>query len=132
MTDPITVTTVKPAGCASLDTAVKTTDGVVTMRELFAQHGLNEADLLAAGDGTWFEPRTKTTVLDESDAGREVTKLYKNGVKPVYEIEFEDGYVAKLTGNHQLKTKDGWKRVDELTENDDVIQFDCERDDARG
>lgn len=121
---PHTNTTIKPAGCASLDTAIKTTEGVLTMRELFAKHGVTEDDLRGMEDGTWIEPKVKTLVLDEGNAEREVTKLYLNGVKPVYEIEFEDGTVVKLTGNHKLKTVAGeWKRVDELTDADEILQF---------
>lgn len=124
VTVPHTNTTIKPAGCASLDTAIKTTEGVVTMQELFAKHGITEADLRGMEDGTWIEPKVKTLVLDEGDVEREVTKLYLNGVKPVYEIEFEDGTVVKLTSNHKLKTVAGeWKRVDELTDADEIIHF---------
>jgi len=121
---PHTNTTMKPAGCASLDSAIKTTEGILTMRELFAKHGVTEAALLTMQDGTWIEPTIKTMVLDEGNVEREVTKLYLNGVKPVYEIEFEDGTVVKLTGNHKLKTVSGeWKRVDELTEDDEILQY---------
>lgn len=121
---PHTNTTFKPAGCASLDTAIKTTEGVLTMRELFAKHGVTESDLRGMEDGTWIEPTVKTLVLDEGNVEREVTKLYLNGVKPVYEIEFEDGVIVKLTGNHKLKTVTGeWRRVDELTEKDEIAQF---------
>lgn len=124
VTVPHTNTTIKPAGCASLDTAIKTTEGVLTMRELFAKHGVTEEALRGMEDGTWIEPTVKTMVLDEGNVEREVTKLYLNGVKPVYEIEFEDGTVVKLTGNHKLKTVAGeWKRVDELTESDEILQF---------
>lgn len=121
---PHTNTTFKPAGCASLDTAIKTTDGVLTMRELFSKHGITEDDLHGMESGTWIEPKIKTMVLDEGNVEREVTKLYLNGIKPVYEIEFEDGVVAKLTGNHKLKLLSGeWKRVDELTELDEILEY---------
>lgn len=121
---PHTNTTFKPAGCASLDTAIKTTEGVLTMRELFEKHGVTEEALREMEGGTWIEPTVKTLVLDEGNVEREVTKLYLNGVKPVYEIEFEDGAIVKLTGNHKLKTVAGeWKRVDELTDADDIAQF---------
>lgn len=124
MAVPHTNTTIKPAGCASLDTAIKTTEGVLTMRELFAKHGVTEEALHDMENGTWIEPAVKTMVLDEGNVEREITKLYLNGVKPVYEIEFEDGTVVKLTGNHKLKTVAGeWKRVDELTESDEILQF---------
>ena len=120
---PHTDTTVKPAGCASLDTMVKTTTGSFSMREIFENQGYTLEDLLKMEDGTWIELKTKIYVLDETNISREVTKLYLNGVKPVFEIEFEDGIFVKLTGNHKLKTINGWKRVDELSDIDEIISY---------
>lgn len=120
---PHTMTTMKPAGCASLDTAIKTTEGAVTMREFFTSQGYAEAEIAAMANGTWLEPKRQSFVLDKDNVEREVTKLYVNGVQPVFEIAFENGTVAKLTGNHKLMTKDGWKRVDELTEEDEIVHF---------
>lgn len=121
VTIPHTATTVKPAGCASLDTTVKTAEGVMTMRELFARHGYNEEYLKKMPDATWLEPSCQMSVLDMNGDEKDVTKLYVNGVKEVFEITFEDGTVAKLTGNHRLMTNEGWKRVDELTEDDEIV-----------
>ena len=123
VTIPHTATTVKPAGCASLDTTVKTAEGVMTMRELFARHGYNEEYLKKMPDATWLEPSCQMSVLDMNGDEKDVTKLYVNGVKEVFEITFEDGTVAKLTGNHRLMTSGGWKRVDELTEDDEIVSL---------
>lgn len=62
-------------------------------------------------------------VKDENNQDQPITGLYLNGYQKVYEIEFEDGNIYKFTGNHQLKTTNGWKRVDKLTEEDEVISF---------
>ena len=36
----------------------------------------------------------------------------------------EDGKIYSFTGNHKLMTKDKeWKRVDELTEDDEILSF---------
>ena len=121
VTTPHTNTTFKPAGCASLETKIKTVGGVLSMKALFAEHG--RSDLAALPDGTWLDPLHPTFVLDENNDEKIVTKLYVNGVKEVFEVTFEDGVIAKLTGNHKLKTADGWKRVDALTEGDDTIQI---------
>lgn len=116
---PHTDTTMKPAGCASLSTTVKTSDGVLSMGELFENQGFDPATF---ADATWLEPTSKIQVFDMDNNAKDVTKLYVNGVKPVFEITFEDGTIAKLTGNHKLMTADGWKRVDELSDGDDIIQ----------
>jgi len=120
---PHTMTTIKPAGCASLGTEIKTVAGVISMRDLFGLHGVTEDTMQNMPDGTWIEPKVATTVFDEANVERQITKLYVNGVKPVFEITFEDGVIVKLTGNHKLKTADGWKRVDELTEGEEIIQY---------
>lgn len=120
---PHTVTTVKPAGCATPDTTVATPAGPVTLAELFDLSGYSLDALKAMPDGTWLDVTLPTAVLDENNDTKEVTKLYVNGIKPVFEIEFEDGHTVKLTGNHKLKTLTGWKRVDELTEEDEIVQF---------
>lgn len=52
---------------------------------------------------------------------KSIDSLYYNGKKEIYEIEFEDGFVQKFTGNHLLMTHNGWKRVDSLKEEDEII-----------
>jgi hypothetical protein len=42
----------------------------------------------------------------------------------MYEIETEDGRILKITGNHKVYTKEFiWKKVEDLTENDEIIDF---------
>lgn len=120
---PHTSTTFKPAGCATPDSTVKTTEGVMSLEQIFAASGHTLEQLETMPDGTWLAPTRPAQVLDENDEPKSVTKLYVNGIKPVYEIAFEDGHIVKLTGNHKLKTLTGWKRVDELTEQDEIVHF---------
>ena len=48
-----------------------------------------------------------------------------NANKQLYEVEMMDGRIIKITGNHKVFTSDFlWKRVDELSENDDILDFD--------
>jgi hypothetical protein len=56
---------------------------------------------------------------------KEVEYIYKNLSKSqMYEIEMENGNIVKITGNHKVKLENGnWKRVDELTENDNISDF---------
>lgn len=117
-------TTVKPSGCTTLDTEIKTTNGVVSMRDLFLEIGYDEDKIRLLNDNTWIDVSSHNksiSVYDENNDIQEVTKLYINGEVPVYEIEFEDGNVYSFTGNHRLLTSQGWKRVDEMTEEDDII-----------
>ena len=120
---PVTDTTVKPAGCATLDTTIRTEAGVKSLEEVFALAGYTPVDLRAVDAGTWLEMPATLRVFDENNDLKEITKLFVNGVSVVYEIELEDGFTVKLTGNHKLKTLTGWKRVDELTEDDEIVQL---------
>ena len=119
------ITCVKPSGCTGLDTEIKTADGsTITMATLFKASGHASVESLAAlPPQTWITPAFKTMVLDENNQEQEITKLFVNGMQPVYDIEFEDGKSYRFTGNHKLKTLSGWKRVDELTEQDEVVSY---------
>ncbi len=121
-------TTVKPSGCVTLDTEIKTTMGCgISMGEIFAKNGYTEEFLQSCSSNTWLEIRPEVgdmlTVMDENNDPQAITKLYVNGLQDVFEIEFEDGNSYKFTGNHRLKTANGWKRVDELKESDEIVSF---------
>lgn len=119
------ITCVKPSGCTGLDTEIKTADGnIISMATLFEASGHGSVESLATlPPQTWITPAFKTMVLDEDNQEQEITKLFVNGMQPVYDIEFEDGKSYRFTGNHKLKTLTGWKRVDELTEQDEVVSY---------
>jgi ribonucleoside-diphosphate reductase alpha chain len=113
-------TCIKPSGCATLDTKIKTGGGIKSFAEIFAMNMVNPIGLR---DGMWIQPTTETIVYDENNLPAKVTKFYINGMAEVYEIEDDKGNVYKFTGNHRLKTTNGWRRVDKLTEDDEIIEF---------
>lgn len=114
------ITCVKPSGCATLDTRIKTDKGILSMAEIFHMNGVNPIGLHA---DMWIEPSISLAVFDKNNQLQPVIKLYVNGMANVYEIEDDDGCIHKLTGNHELETKNGWKRVDELTIDDEIVSF---------
>lgn len=118
------VTAIKPSGCTTLDTKIKTENGVMSMAQIFSDLAPENLNIFECKPGTWIEPSQKLMVYDENNDLQEITKLFVNGMAEVFEIEAEDGSIYKFTGNHKLKTVNGWKRVDELTVDDDVISFD--------
>ena len=65
--------------------------------------------------------------VETLDGYKIIDKIYFNGNKEVVSIEFENGKVIKCTPNHRflVKVEDGvvWKRVYELEENDDIVEF---------
>jgi hypothetical protein len=117
-------TCVKPSGCQSLDNTIRTEEGDKSVREIFESVGWTE-DMMTGMEREWLnvDVTKLPKVFDENNEAQEITGLFVNGLEPVYEIEFEDGNIYKFTGNHKLKTVNGWKRVDELTEEDEVIDY---------
>lgn len=110
-------TCIKPSGCLTPESEIKTSSGYnISLDEIFLMAGYdlyefqNEKNLWLDIKPEFSVPR----VIDENNNSQEITKLFVNGIEEVYEIEFEDGKIYRMTGNHKLKTKDGWKRVDEL------------------
>ena len=55
----------------------------------------------------------------------EVIEVHKNLAssmkEKMYELEFDNKKIIKVTGNHKFLTTSGWKRADELTEEDEII-----------
>lgn len=56
-----------------------------------------------------------------------VVKLFKNLIasskEDMYELEFDNGTILKVTGNHKILTTTGYKRADELSEEDEIVNF---------
>ncbi|MEF3279392.1 MAG: ribonucleoside reductase class II [Elusimicrobiota bacterium] len=47
--------------------------------------------------------------------------FFKTGVKQVYELITDRGYRIKATEDHLIMTKNGWKKLIQLNENDEII-----------
>lgn len=74
-------------------------------------------------EGDWVKT-TNDVTLEVED--KEVDFVYKNLSQgnQMFELEMEDGSIIKITGNHKVKLSSGiYKRVDELTEDDDILSF---------
>ncbi len=115
------ITTVKPSGCTTLNTKVKTTEGIKSMAEIFFE--LTEENIFEKTPHTWIKPSKDMFVFDENNEKKKITNLFINGISEVYEIEDEAGNTYKFTAEHKLKTTNGWKRVDALTEDDEIVSF---------
>ena len=119
------ITAVKPSGCRTPDSKIRTTQGNMSMYSLIELAGYNLKDFENCSD-TWILPKDDKKlpqVYDMNNDLQDITKLYINGISDVIEIEFEDGSKHKFTPNHRLMTSIGWKRVDELTADDDIISY---------
>lgn len=71
-------------------------------------------------------PGDKVKTINEITGGievKEVIRLHTNiPSEEMYELETENG-IIQITGNHKVHTLTGWKRVDELTLNDEIIRL---------
>lgn len=71
----------------------------------------------------------KIISYNEESKKKEITEVeyvYKNLSKKqqMYELEMDNGNIIKITGNHKILLLNGlWKRVDELLEDDDILDF---------
>jgi hypothetical protein len=117
----VAITTTKPSGCTTLNTKIKTTDGIKSMAEIFFE--LTEEDIFEKTPHTWIKPSKDMFVFDENNEKKKITNLFINGISEVYEIEDETGNTYKFTAEHKLKTTNGWKRVDELSEDEEIVSF---------
>ena len=114
-------TTIKPEGCLSLDTSIRTTSGNKTMAELAGI--LTSKNIFEQQANTWIDPEVDVFIYNENNEEEKITKLYINGMSPVYEIEMDDGTIVKITENHKLKTSSGWKKANELLFGDDILGY---------
>jgi ribonucleoside-diphosphate reductase alpha chain len=113
--------------CLFWEHKIKTSNGFMNFHEI-AEHGGLDWNEIESNDAIgWYNLETPIEV--ETQVGyREVDKLYFNGNKEVVSITLEDGKVIKCTTNHRflVKLNDGstiWKRVYELNEDDDIVEF---------
>lgn len=87
--------------CVSKDTVITTENGLRTVTDLIGNK------FVSLVDGKHYY---------SSDKG-----FWKTANKELVEIEFSSGRILKATGNHQLLTIDGWKEVDDISFNDEVV-----------
>ncbi len=114
------ITCVKPSGCGTLNTKIKTTDGIMTFGEIFELCGKDPTDLQ---DGEWVTPPVDLFVFDMNNDKKRITNLYVKGYSPVFEIEDEDGNIYRFSSEHRLLTTNGWKHVRELNISDEIVSF---------
>lgn len=112
-------TTIKPSGCLESTTEIKTSKGIMTLDEIFQ---LNDLDSNSCELG-FHEVKEELYVYDQENNLQRVTKLFNNGKVPTINIFLDDNSVIKCTPNHRFLTELGWKRADELTDSDILVQF---------
>jgi len=84
-------------------------------------------------DGITIKERFERKILGEIRSidetsqkiiSNEVLGIANSGKKMLYEIELENGKTIRASKDHQFLTKTGWKRLEELTEDDEILSED--------
>jgi len=116
-------TCIKPSGCVIPETEFITNKGVLSFAELFSLCGYDLNDFKDK-EKVFLDVNEDVKVLDKNNDLQNITKLFVNGFEETYDIEFNDGLVVSVTGNHKFLTVNrGWVRCDELDLDDDIINF---------
>lgn len=116
-------TCIKPSGCLCADTKIKTSQGDMSLLEIFKEQGY-DFDTIKNMSDTWLEIKNPLIIMNENNEPEKAVKLYVNGNIHVYEIPLEDGTLVKATPWHKFKLADGsWKRADELEAGDDIVAY---------
>lgn len=112
-------TCIKPSGCLGTQTLIKTSKGDLTLEQIFLE---NDFDPITCELG-FLDIKEELFVYDMNNELQMVTKLFNNGKIETLNIQFDDGVEINCTRNHKFLTSNGWKRADELKEEDDIISF---------
>ncbi len=137
----IKTTSIKPSGCLTEDTMVRTynpttnTDKNMTIGNISKMYGLIKPfdDIEMARNGVYVYPEEKTFhtlsehnnlfIYNKDNVPEKVTKLYYNGMAEVYEIPIEGG-VVRCTAEHKFLLSDGtWKAAVDLRAGDDIVSY---------
>lgn len=87
---PKLVTTIKPEGCRPVDELTITDEGILSYREMLADHPLGQ---------DWCNPVTPINVTRPGESVP-VSRTFYNGVAPVIEIAMTYGMVVRSTVQH--------------------------------
>lgn len=91
--------------CLDINTNIKYADGSnYKIKELLKE--LPDKKILSLN--------TNTLKLEED----KIVKVFKTGIKKLYTLKTSSGREINATDNHPFFTPDGWKRLDELKDND--------------
>lgn len=114
-------TTIKPSGCMIPATIIRTSEGDLSLYDIFKLSGI-ELNNMINEYREWYDVKKNISVYDENNNKNLITKLFVNGNEETIEFIMEDGSTIECTPNHKfLMTNGQWKAAKEITENDDFL-----------
>ena len=116
--------------CVTGDTFVSTEKGMLSMEEIYQNY--KNGGLNITTDGRVPQPlqkvvngsmvREKSPNMDwPGTESHQTTAVYDNGKKKIYRLKTKSGYEIKATADHRFLTNNGWKELQNLTEDDKVL-----------
>lgn len=117
-----------PTSCQDSANKIRKNGKSITLYEYMKENGIDVEAIQNEGVPKWVE-FNKTDIIDTRYGPKEVNRVWYNGKQKTRTITFEDGNSYTFTYNHPLLTKDGWKTVGELTENDEILDINIKETD---
>ena len=116
----IKLTTVKPSGCVSPSTKIKTSMGILSYEDIFKLNGI-ELNEKINECREWYDINFNISVLDVNGNYQRINKLFINGYEETIKLTFDDGFIVECTPNHKFLLKNGsWKMAKDISEDDDI------------
>jgi len=114
-------TSVKPAGCQIPSTKIRTTDGDMSLYDIFKKNGIELNDKIGEYR-EWYDVNTDIKVYDDNGNENNITQLFINGTEETVKFTMEDDSVIECTPHHKFMMSDGsWKQAIDITEHDDFM-----------
>lgn len=96
--------------CFSGDMRVLTSNGYIKIKNLNSGEKVINYDL-------------KTNTFKEDTIITVHKNLNVSAKEKMYKLEFDNGSIIEVTGNHKFLTQEGWVKADELNENHEIINI---------
>lgn len=120
------LTTQMPTACQTIDTEIRTYKGIKSFKELITENYIDYNDIILNDKIGWYD-FNQEIFIETLEGLKPSTRIYYNGIKPITEIEMEDGTLFKATSNHKfLINRDKeqiYVSVEDLIEGDDIVNI---------
>lgn len=112
--------------CHSLDDAVMTVSGTMTIGDIFRNEGI-DVNELAVAPPHWVELKYPVEVPVPDGENEYVSRIWWNGIQDTIDIELEDGITYSFTPNHRLLVKslkgEVWVECKDLTCDMEIVDM---------
>lgn len=116
----IKTTSIKPSGCQTPDTEIRTCEGDMSLFDLFFKNGVDLSGKTSEYR-EWYPVTYPLHVLDLNGDAQEVTRLFVNGFEETIKLTLEDGVVLESTPDHKFLLSSGeWRSALDLMPGDDL------------